>query len=177
MMTQYVKRNNKDWIVQMEKDFEDFEIPFGFEYLISKTEEEFKRIVKKQATIYQFKKSSSEQEKHSKTMNLNFSDLDLQPYLLRKDLTKDQKKTVFQWRTKMARFGENYRGGRSFVICPICHTHRDYQEESFTCKRILRRITINVKYEDLFKDTDSDLPKVASVLTKIDTLRKQLLES
>ena len=72
---QYANKNSKDCIVQTERDFEDFEIPFNIDYLNSKSESVFKTLVKKKAKVYQLKKLKSEQMIHSKTMNLQFDDL------------------------------------------------------------------------------------------------------
>ena len=33
----------------------------------------------------------------------------------------------------MEKFGENVRGGATFIICPLCNTHLDNQDISFTC--------------------------------------------
>ena len=61
------------------------------------------------------------QDKHTKMKNLQYEGLKIQNYFHRTDITNDQKKIIFQFRTRMADFGENYRGAgiRLTVPCVI----------------------------------------------------------
>ena len=76
----------------------------------------------------------------------------------------------------MARFGHNYRSGRGFVNCPLCLNHNDSQEKSFLCESIRNKIDIKQNYNDIFNPIGADLPQLTKFITKIDQLRKEMLE-
>ena len=52
----------------------------------------------------------------------------------------------------MAKFGENYRGGREFVMCPLCLNHKDSQNLSFQCQVIKKKMIITGNPEDVYSD-------------------------
>ena len=74
----------------------------------------------------------------------------------------------------MAKFGENYRGGREFVICPICLDHYDSQNLSFQCQVIKKKMIITGNPEDVY----SDNVKMETVKTiqQIMKIREEILE-
>ena len=74
----------------------------------------------------------------------------------------------------MAEFGENYRGGRSQVMCPLCETHLDNQELSYQCLEIRSKLKIMGKIEDIFKEEIS--LETAETIEKITELRRSWLE-
>ena len=80
--------------------------------------------------------------------NLQYRAFKIQNYFYRTDITNDQKKIIFKFRTRMADFGENYRGARDQVNCPLCDTHRDKQELSYTCKVIQNEVQPKGEFED-----------------------------
>ena len=125
--------------------------------------------------IFQFEQLKLK-KKHLKFKNNTYSKPSMQQYLLRSDLTKENKQTLFCWKIRMARFGDNYRSGRGFVICPICQSHSDNKENSFHCKYILKAINIKGKYENIFNPVGQDLPILVETLSKIEQLRKDFLE-
>ena len=84
---------------------------------------------------------------------MNYEKLEIKSYLTSKDLTKEEKITVLRWRTHMERFGENYRGKKEEIKCPLCGEHKDDEESSFLCKVIKKDINIEGDYKSLFKKT------------------------
>ena len=71
----------------------------------------------------------------------------------------------------MAEFGENFRGGRESVLCPLCDFHLDSQEEAFyNCSYIQTLIEHNVNYFQLFSD---NIPKkLIETIKAIENSRK-----
>ena len=47
---------------------------------------------------------------HSKMDNLLFTELKIQEYLVAENISVEQKRNIFRFRTRMATFSENYRG-------------------------------------------------------------------
>ena len=56
---------------------------------------------------------------HSKMRNNSYEKLQIQSYLENSQLSVENKRDIFSYRTRMAEFGENFRGQRDFVICPF----------------------------------------------------------
>ena len=78
--------------------------------------------------------------------------LKIQNYFTNEELKSSDKKTIFKYRTRMERFGENYRGGNSPIPCPLCKLHLDNQEMSFQCPEIIKEVTINGSISDIYKE-------------------------
>ena len=161
-MVQYYRRNKKDWICQTETDFDDFNIEKDFQFLQNISTNSFKNLVKKKAKSYKLNLLKNKQANHSKTKNLHYGELELQPYLLDSNISTENKLLLISWRARMARFGDNYRGGRAHVSCPLCLTgHLDSQEESFHCMSITSQVLIDCEYKSLFDSTSPELPRLA----------------
>ena len=74
----------------------------------------------------------------------------------------------------MARFGQNYRGGKEKIVCPLCDSHIDNQDLSYICPVIRKEVKIRGSSSDIYcqeinKNTVETLEKIVEV-------RKSLLE-
>ena len=162
-----------DWSEIVKKDLEDLELPRSFDEIKRKSKYSFKNLVKKKTNEYTFKKLKSMQESHSKMNNLKYEEIKIQNYFSRTDINNEQKQIIFQFRTRMSNFGENYRGGRAQVNCPLCNDHRDKQELSYSCKVIQKEVELKGSFEDIYGDNIS-LQTIES-LQNITEVRKKLL--
>jgi hypothetical protein len=70
----------------------------------------------------------------------------------------------------MADYGENYRGGQSQVMCPLCKLHLDNQDLCYQCPVIRSEVVINGNINDIFKD-DLKLETVETI-SRISEFRK-----
>ena len=59
-------------------------------------------------------------------------------------------KAFFKFRSRMAPFGENFRGGQKTVLCPLCKAHPDGQPESFDCIQLKKIISVKGDYKQIF---------------------------
>ena len=74
---------------------------------------------------------------------------------------------LFKYRTRMANFGENFRGNKNLITCPLCHTHLDNQKMSYeNCPVLQKNISIPGKYNQIFNTLVPS--EVVQTLTKID---------
>ena len=144
-----------DWTEQVKLDCLDFDIPFDFEFMLSKSSESFKKIVKIKAEEYELKRLRAKQAKHSKTANVTYIEMKMQEYFKTPGITTEEGLNLFKWRVRMATFGENYRGGQSFVVCPLCQNHLDNQPMALSCEEMRKKMTINISSKDIYKD---DIP-------------------
>ena len=107
--------------------------------------------------------------------HLVYEKLALQDYFHRSDITTEQKRLLMKWRVNMCLFGENYRQGKAFVLCPLCLNHRDFPNDSFNCRYVTFRLTIHGKYADIYDPYKVDLPKFMKTSEGIESLRKYIL--
>ena len=111
---------NGDWILQVYKDIEDFELPMNFSFYEQTSKDTLNEKLKEKSRKYAFKKYQRMKTHHSKLKQLRYTELKMQPYLLNKQLSIEQKKVLLQWRVHMEKnFGENFRGGKN-QYCVLC---------------------------------------------------------
>ena len=79
---------------------------------------------------------------------LEYEEMTIQNYFLREDINIDQKRMLFRYRTRMADYGENFRAGKSEVICPLCKSHKDSQALGFVCPIIKSEMIIDGTYPE-----------------------------
>ena len=173
-ITQWNSPTKGDWTELVQKDLEDLEIPCSFEFIRSKSKEAFKSLVKAKAKEYAFKILQRKQDSHTKMKNLKYEGIKTQKYFTRTDISIEQKKIIFKYRTRMADFGQNYRGGREKVICPLCESHVDSQELSLICPEIKNKVVISGSISDIYKE-DIELETVEAI-EKITQIRTNSLE-
>ena len=173
-ITQWLKPCRGDWVLQVQRDLQDFQIVMDLDEISSYSKDSFKRLVKSRGEAYTFAELSKIQALHSKLKNLNYVDISIRQYFQDENLTVDEKITVFKYRTRMAKYGNNFKQGKSVVQkCPVCLSHIDNQELSFHCSFILKKIEITNTYEDIFIEAiDKNL---AETLTKIDQIRDHFI--
>ena len=166
--------NHKDWTELVKHDLVDFEIPVDLEFIKSKTKLSMSNLVKTKSKHYAWKKFMESKLEHSKMDKLWYSSLGMQDYLKSNEFTTTEIRTIFSFRTRMADFGENFKNGRTYVPCPLCHVHLDSQAMSFQCPKVLEGVTINGSYEDLFKEK---IPKeLVKTIVNIVEYRRDYLE-
>ena len=169
--SQILNPSKGDWIYQVTEDLRDFDLPMDLQYYENISKCKAKKIIKSKARIYAFNKFTSRQKSLSKLSKLKYDKLETQEYLIQKDITIEDKKTLFRWRTHMERFGENFRGGRESVPCPLYGEHRDSEIMSFKCETIKRIIKIETSYKEIFcqkisKTTVDTISKIAKFRNK-----------
>ena len=149
-ITQWYKPCKGDWTEQVKEDLSDFKIPPSLEYVGEKSKYCFKKLVKQRAKQFTLDKLLVKKAKHSKMINLNYSELKMQDYFMKEDFDNYQKKTIFKLRTRMESFGENFRCGKNYVICPLCGLHRDSQDLCLQCPIIRQDIKSNGSISDIY---------------------------
>ena len=88
-----------------------------------------------------------------------------------KDLTVNEAKAVFRFRTRMQPFDDNFNGKGTKVLCPLCAQHFDLQELCFDCPILRGKLRIEERYESIFGSVIK--PTLARVLLGIETIRKE----
>ena len=106
--------------------------------------------------------------------NINYEDFKIQRYFTREDIKIEQKKIIFKFRTRMAKFGQNYRGGKEKIVCPLCESHLDNQELSYICPVIRNEFKISGSSSDIYSE---EIHKnTVETIEKIVEIRKSMLD-
>ena len=164
-----------DFVLQVRKDLEDFNIDSSISYLQSFSKKKFKSLIKEKSFQYAFNKFNKMKQSHSKMKQLFYKELKIQDYLLSPSISNETTKILFRWRIHMEKFDNNFRGGRNEVICSLCNLHCDSQEMAFSCKIIQAEVNIQGNYADLFQNVSLH-PKLISTILKISETRSRLIE-
>ena len=141
-----------DWTEKVKEDLAEFDIENDWNYLKSKSKDSFKSLVRTKAQEYALKILIKKQEKHSKMANINYTELKAQKYLTLENIKAEEVRNLFRFRVRMAPFGENFKGDREHVICPLCGNHWDSQAMSFQCEYITSRTNIMCDMADIYTD-------------------------
>ena len=159
----------KDWTLQVKQDLADLGLPISLQFLTSKSEKNFKELVKVKVKELEFKELMG--QRNSKSKNIMYETLKLQNYLELDTASKKQAIILFKFRTRMSPFGENFRSGKQSTICPFCLSHVDSQEKSMDCPTLRKELRINGNYQDLFS---KDIPvELVQTLFDIYAYRKE----
>ena len=160
----------------MRKYFHDwFALPnfIKLDFIRKQSKNQFKQLVKKRAKEFAFKELMKKKTNLSKLRSIHYDDLEIQPYLVSDRLTLEQKRTVFQFRIRVANFGENYRGGREVILCPLCKDHPDTQEAAFSCCEAIKANThIEGEIADIYT-RNIDSKTVKSLCNIVEFRKKQ----
>ena len=79
----------------------------------------FKKLVQCKSKEFTFNNLIERKQKHSKLKDLFYIELKIQHYLKLEELNVQQALTVFSFRTRMAKFSENYRNCGIQQTCPM----------------------------------------------------------
>ena len=101
--------------------------------------------------------------------NLYYGKLKMAKYLELDNISVKEAQNIFQYRSMMANFKDNYGGIKtSDNICPLCSSHSDTQKSSFECSFIKENIKIEGNYSDIMKGNISkELAKTVSNILKM----------
>ena len=141
----------------------------------NKSKETFKKLVKTRAKEHALKKLQTRQENHSKMENVKYTEMKIQNYFVSEQIGIHQKKTIFKYRVRMERFGENFRAGNGPAMCPLCKLHLDNQEMGFQCPEIKKELIVKGNIEDIYRDNIK--METIQTITKIIEIRKRRLEN
>ena len=107
--------NKKDWTEQVKLDCSDFGISDDLAQIKSKSKLSFSNLVKSKAKVYAFRKLIEQKMGHSKMDDCLYSELKIQKYLKFNNFNTTQARTIFSFRTRMAKFGP-CTSGRSLFL-------------------------------------------------------------
>ena len=124
-----------DWTTQVQKDLEDLDIGLSLEEIKKKSECSFKRLVKIKRKEYTLDYLLNIKQRHSKMENLEYTELKLQNYLTDDEISVEEAKNLYRFRTRVAKFKENFKNGYVANAYPLCLVQPDTQAHSLQCPK------------------------------------------
>ena len=106
---------------------------------------------------------------------LYYPELKLQEYFKIPGIETKEMLNLFKWRVRMAPLGENFRGNKENISCPLCSNHLDNQPTFLQCEVIKKELTTNAKIEDIYVENIS--LETARTISRIEDIQKAKLKS
>ena len=132
-------------------------------------------MVKKKAREIALERLLEMKVKHSKMNNLEYSELKLQEYFKLPGIRIEQVREVFKFRTRMLPFGENFKGAKESVICPLCGLHIDSQAWCLQCPAMMNELLSSVNLDGIFSDEVTI--ETAETIEDIMKIRQRIMEN
>ena len=132
-MTQWRNPSKGDWVVYVQHDLKDLDIPCDLDYIAQYSKHSFKRYLKSKVNCFTFRMMINQKLQHSKLSCLQYSSLETQSYVTSQELTIEEVRQVFRFRVRMSNFWGNYRSNEGSRLCPMCKNHPDKQEMLSEC--------------------------------------------
>ena len=131
----------------------------------------FKKLVKIKIKEYALDKFNESKFKHSKMDDLIYTELKIQDYLISEEISVEEKRNIFHFRTRMASFSDNYKEGQSVGNpCSICRLHIDSQKHAVNCVETMKNVKKNGNYNEIFTNNISS--DTAAMLLQIMEFRE-----
>ena len=158
-----------DWILLVQKDFEEIGLDFDEEQIIRETKCEFKTRIKRSLRAHMFSELKDEQTQHSKISNICYQNFKMQEYLRTHKMNNHEVSLLFSLRSRSAKM---FRANFPFYSdqnCQFCETEEDTQEHILKCEVIYPTNTRNssIEYGDIFSE---DVDRQAAITQLYATL-------
>ena len=180
-MAQKLNISKDDWCQQLQRDKEDLGLHLEDEEVKGIKKETFRNIVKNKIEKFAEKHLLELKNSHSKTENIKFSGFKPAPYLMSKNLTTGEMRTLFQLRTRMMDVKGNFSSAHTNNMwCKLCHLFIETQQHLLECPEIRLRTKnlINFKeaeYEMVFSNIKNQ-EKIAKIYKIIIEARKEMVK-
>ena len=168
-----------DWILTVRENLAHLDINMTLEEVCATSKNAFKNIVKEALQKKSLEYLQSLQQMHSKSKNLKYSSIALQPYLAPSDLklSIQEKQFLFSARSRMLDVLCNYKDGKKTLQCRACDKFPEDQPHLIQCEKLSGNdVTENLpNYDDIFSDNVNQLAKIGRLLkTKHEKLKQAI---
>ena len=105
-----------DWVLQVKQDLKDLNIIMSLEEIRKKSTFTLKKLVKIKSKEFALDELLKLNSKHSKMENLDYTELKLQNYLCNDEITVQEAKNLFKYRTRAAKFQSNMKNNPGCIF-------------------------------------------------------------
>ena len=74
----------------------------------------------------------------------------------------------------MAPLGENFRGNKEHILCPLCQNHLDNQPTFLQCEIMRKEMPEKIKIEEIYSQNIK--LETAKTLNKVEELRETMIK-
>ena len=149
----------------------------------NKSEYVFKKELRKKikSSALKYLKNIIIEKDHSKMEKLKYESLTMQSYFLSKFINKNEAQQLFMFRTRMARFANNFRNGSAYIKCPLCNEVNSIDSEvhSLSCEEIIKLLpeitTKTITVNNFYSNNVQDLKKTVNIFMEIMKIRTEIL--
>ena len=158
----------EDWTEELKNNLEELNINLTLDEIKMKSENSFKKLVKIKTREYALEYLLKIKMKHTKMDGLHYNELKMQKYFKDKNKSVAEATNLYRYRTRAAKYKNNMKNSYLSPCCPFCFVQLDSQQHSLQCEKVLSKIKIEGKYEDIFKeDIPSDITKTLMRMKKL----------
>ena len=100
-------------------------------------------------------------QNHSKMANLEYKELKIQNYFKNENISVKGAQNLFKFRTRVAKFKENYKNNYEVRSCPLCLVQPDTQAHCVQCPVVKENVNIQGDYQEIFTN------KISSEISEI----------
>ena len=151
----------------MRNDIQDLKLNLTLDHIARMSKNQLKAILRVAVKKEAFKYLSDIQAGHSKTKNLRYSSLQLQPYLSsQRSTTIQQKAMLFKLRTRMIDVRDNFKSGSANLLCRCCQKSVETQAHLLQCEALCDQdlVTSLPNYNDLFEEDPGKIEQIGKIL-------------
>ena len=173
--TQKLIPTKGDWVETVSKERYELNITESDEEIAKMSKDRFNTIVTKAIERKALKtlNDTANDPNRSKSRNLVKQRYGCEEYFHDKSFHKSEVELLFAMRTRMINVKKNFSSiYKDDIGCRLCKVHVECQEHLLKCHELKKHVEIpeDVKYEDIFKDTEKQL-RMVKVYKKL--LRKR----
>ena len=160
----------------------DLDIQMFKDHLTSMGAKQYKDWIKIKVTEAAFRYLTSIQQTHSKLKNIQYTKLEMQPYLCSTLFSRKQMSTLFRLRSRSisgikSDFSELYKPD---LACPLCRQHPDTLPNLLTCPALSATLqkeddSSEISYSDIFSSDVSRQKAVTERYIQLLEARETLL--
>ena len=156
--TQLKSPKQKDWVKTVKRDLEELEIEQKFEEIKQFKKGSLKRTLNVAVSKRALQRLNKIKEKHSKVINLNYSQLKMQNYLKgnRTKISQNMAEIIFSLRSRVTKVKMNYKGSFENLECEVCKEEQESQKHIIQeCKKMLKikgNSAKDIDYEKIFSE-------------------------
>ena len=169
--TQMKDLKKKDWGKTVMKDLEELKIQLSIQEIEALSKNLFKTMIKRKIKERAFQYLVNKKiTRNGKGIEINHSRLEMQNYLKSEniDITNDERKLIFQYRTRMNfNIKSHFRNMYFDTICDGCRVNESTTRHTLECPSLLggnEIVTYIPYYEDLFGDDEEEQVYIARLI-------------
>ena len=161
----------KDWGKTVIENLHHLQIEWNLDEIEKMPKATFKKMVKKRIKEKSFEYLLNlRNSRNGKGMEINYSRLKMQNYLQSEDMdiTNDERKLIFQLRTKMSfRIKSHFRRMHSNIICEGCFIEQSTTKHTLECSELIggnELVTYLPIYKELYEEDEDSQVYIARIL-------------